>query len=321
MNENNLTLSLVVPCYNEEENIELFFDEVNKAFDGKIEDYEFVFIDDGSKDKTYTCLKKIFEEHKQNHNIQILSFSRNFGKEAAMYAGLTKAKGDKVCIIDADLQQKPEVVLQMLDVMENNPHIDCVAAYQEKRKEGKVLSKFKSLFYKIINKMTEIDFVNGASDFRLMKRNMVDAVLKMTEYHRFSKGLFAWVGFNTEYIPYEAADRENGKSKWNFKSLLKYAIEGIIAFSTAPLKVSTFSGSLFSAMAIIYMIFVIIKKLVSGIDVPGYTTIVVLVLFLGGVQLISIGLIGEYLSKMYIQVKNRPVYLIKEYKDTQITDN
>ena len=163
--------------------------------------------------------------------------------------------------------------------------------------------------------------MNGASDFRLMKRNMVDAVLKMTEYHRFSKGLFAWVGFNTEYIPYEAADRENGKSKWNFKSLLKYAIEGIIAFSTAPLKVSTFSGSLFSTMAIIYMIFVIIKKLVSGIDVPGYTTIVVLVLFLGGVQLISIGLIGEYLSKMYIQVKNRPVYLIKEYKDTQVTDN
>lgn len=169
--------------------------------------------------------------------------------------------------------------------------------------------------------MTEIDFVNGASDFRLMKRNMVDAVLKMTEYHRFSKGLFAWVGFNTEYIPYEAADRENGKSKWNFKSLLKYAIEGIVAFSTTPLKVSTFSGSVFSAMAIVYMIFVIIQKLVSGNDVPGYTTIVVLVLFLGGVQLISIGLIGEYLSKMYIQVKNRPVYLIKEYLDTQETDN
>ena len=231
--------------------------------------------------------------------------------------GITESVTVRVSLnVNGDMTEK-----QMLDVMENNPHIDCVAAYQEKRKEGKVLSKFKSLFYKIINKMTEIDFVNGASDFRLMKRNMVDAVLKMTEYHRFSKGLFAWVGFNTEYIPYEAADRENGKSKWNFKSLLKYAIEGIIAFSTAPLKVSTFSGSLFSTMAIIYMIFVIIKKLVSGIDVPGYTTIVVLVLFLGGVQLISIGLIGEYLSKMYIQVKNRPVYLIKEYKDTQVTDN
>ncbi len=321
MSDSNLALSLVVPCYNEEENVELFFDEVNKTFDGKIKDYEFVFIDDGSKDKTYDILKKIFEKHKQNSNIQIISFSRNFGKESAMYAGLTKSKGDKVCIIDADLQQKPEVVLQMLDVMKNNPHIDCVAAYQEKRKEGKLISKFKSSFYKIINKMTEIDFVNGASDFRLMNRNMVDAVLKMTEYHRFSKGLFAWVGFNTEYIPYEAADRENGESKWNFKSLLKYAVEGIIAFSTAPLKVSTFSGSLFSTMAIIYMIFVIIKKLVSGNDVPGYTTIVVLVLFLGGVQLISIGLIGEYLSKMYIQVKNRPVYLIKDYLDTQVTDD
>lgn len=321
MSDNNLVLSLVVPCYNEEENVELFFDEVNKTFDGKIKDYEFVFIDDGSKDKTYDSLKKIFEKHKQNNNIQIISFSRNFGKESAIYAGLMKSKGDKVCIIDADLQQKPEVVLQMLDVMENNPNTDCVAAYQEKRKEGRVISKLKSSFYKIINKMTEIDFVNGASDFRLMKRNMVDAVLKMTEYHRFSKGLFAWVGFNTEYIPYEVADRENGESKWNFKSLLKYAIEGIVAFSTTPLKVSTVSGSLFSAMAIFYMIFVIIKKLVSGNDVPGYTTIVVLVLFLGGVQLISIGLIGEYLSKMYIQVKNRPVYLIKEYLDTQVTDN
>lgn len=321
MSDDNLALSLVVPCYNEEDNVELFFEAVNKAFDGKVKDYEFVFIDDGSKDKTYDCLKKIFDKYKQNNNIQIISFSRNFGKESAMYAGLTKSKGDKVCIIDADLQQKPEVVLQMLDVMENNPHIDCVAAYQEKRNEGKLISKFKSLFYKLINKMTEIDFVNGASDFRLMKRNMVDAVLKMTEYHRFSKGLFAWVGFNTEYIPYEAADRENGKSKWNFRSLLKYAVEGIIAFSTTPLKVSTFSGSLFSAMAIIYMIFVIIKKLVLGNDVPGYTTIVVLVLFLGGVQLISIGLIGEYLSKMYIQVKNRPVYLIKEYMDTDVKDN
>ncbi|MDE5964351.1 MAG: glycosyltransferase family 2 protein, partial [Eubacterium sp.] len=316
MSHNNLVLSLVVPCYNEEENVELFFDEVNKTFDGKIKDYEFVFIDDGSKDKTYDSLKKIFEKHKQNNNIQIISFSRNFGKESAIYAGLMKSKGDKVCIIDADLQQKPEVVLEMLDVMENNPNTDCVAAYQEKRKEGRVISKLKSSFYKIINKMTEIDFVNGASDFRLMKRNMVDAVLKMTEYHRFSKGLFAWVGFNTEYIPYEVADRENGESKWNFKSLLKYAIEGIVAFSTTPLKVSTVSGSLFSAMAIFYMIFVIIKKLVSGNDVPGYTTIVVLVLFLGGVQLISIGLIGEYLSKMYIQVKNRPIYLIKEYLDT-----
>lgn len=321
MSDNNLVLSLVVPCYNEEENVELFFDEVNKTFDGKIKDYEFVFIDDGSKDKTYDSLKKIFEKHKQNNNIQIISFSRNFGKESAIYAGLMKSKGDKVCIIDADLQQKPEVVLEMLDVMENNPNTDCVAAYQEKRKEGRVISKLKSSFYKIINKMTEIDFVNGASDFRLMKRNMVDAVLKMTEYHRFSKGLFAWVGFNTEYIPYEVADRENGESKWNFKSLLKYAIEGIVAFSTTPLKVSTVSGSLFSAMAIFYMIFVIIKKLVSENDVPGYTTIVVLVLFLGGVQLISIGLIGEYLSKMYIQVKNRPIYLIKEYLDTQVTDN
>lgn len=319
MSNDNLNLSLIIPCYNEEENIELFFNEVNKVFNdmGRIKQYEFVFIDDGSKDKTYDELKKIFENNKQNHNIQIISFSRNFGKESAIYAGLAKSKGDMVCIIDADLQQKPEVVLEMLNIMYKNQYVDCVAAYQEKRKEGKIISALKSHFYKIINKMTEIDFVNGASDFRPMKRCMVEALLKMTEYHRFSKGMFAWVGFNTEYIPYEVADRKNGKSKWNFISLLKYAVEGIISFSTVPLKISTFLGITFSIIGIFYMFFVIIRKLILENDVPGYTTIVVLLLSLGGIQLISLGIIGEYLSKMYIQVKNRPIYLIKECLDTQ----
>lgn len=209
------------------------------------------------------------------------------------------------------------MVIEMLHVMHKHRHVDCVSAYQKKRKEGKIISAFKSVFYSVISKMTGIDFVNGASDFRLMKRNMVLAVLKMTECHRFSKGLFAWVGFHTEYIPYEVADRKNGKSKWNFISLLKYAVEGIISFSTVPLKIATFLGLTFSAIGICYMIFGIVKKRILGDGVPGYTTIVVLLLFLGGIQLISLGVIGEYLSKMYIQVKNRPVYVIKEWLDTQ----
>lgn len=307
-----MKLSLIVPCYNEENNVKKFFDEVNKAFFGKVNDYEFVFVDDGSSDSTYKNLKSIYSENKM-HNIQVLSFSRNFGKESAIYAGLSKAKGDMVCLIDADLQQRPEVVLEMLDVMNSNEELDCVTAYQEKRKEGKAISAIKSCFYKLINKMAEVDFVNGASDFRLMKRSMVDAILQMTEYHRFSKGIFSWVGFNTEYIPYEVAERESGESKWGFRKLFKYALEGVISFSTFPLKISTIIGFFFSLISIIYLIVVVIQKLAFGIDIPGYATIIVLILLLGGLQLFSLGVMGEYLSKVYVQSKNRPVYILRKH--------
>lgn len=307
-----MKLSLIVPCYNEENNVKKFFDEVNKAFLGKVSDYEFVFIDDGSSDNTYKNLKSIYDENRF-HNVQVLSFSRNFGKESAIYAGLSKAKGDMVCLIDADLQQRPEVVLEMLDVMNNNEELDCVTAYQEKRKEGKAISAIKSCFYKLINKMAEVDFVNGASDFRLMKRGMVDAILQMTEYHRFSKGIFSWVGFNTEYIPYEVAERESGESKWGFRKLFKYALEGVISFSTFPLKISTIIGFFFSLISIIYLIVVVIQKLAFGIDIPGYATIIVLILLLGGLQLFSLGVMGEYLSKVYVQSKNRPVYILRKH--------
>lgn len=306
-------LSLVVPCYNEQDNVQMFFDEVNRAFDGQVDDYELVFVNDGSKDDTIKVLKDIYQKHSEKCKIQILDFSRNFGKEAAMFAGLEKAKGDLVCVIDADLQQRPEVVLEMKSIMDANDELDCVTAYQEKRKEGKLVSKTKSAFYKLINKISEIDFVNGASDFRLMRRSMVDAVISMSEYHRFSKGIFSWVGFNIEYIPYEVAERYAGKSNWNTRKLLKYALEGIVSFSTAPLKLSTITGSISAMAALIYMIFVIIKKLAFGEVVQGYVTIVVLILFLGGVQLFSIGVLGEYLSRMYIQVKNRPIYILKEH--------
>lgn len=307
-----MKLSLVVPCFNEEGNVENFFNEVNRIFADKVTDYEFIFVDDGSEDKTYSKLEALFANNK-NADIQVLSFSRNFGKEAAIYAGLSKANGDLVCLIDADLQQRPEVVLEMLEVMQSNDDIDCVTAYQRERKEGKVISSFKSAFYKIINKMTDVDFVNGASDFRLMKRAMVNSVLEMSEYHRFSKGIFSWVGFNTEYIPYEAAPRESGESKWGFRKLLKYALDGIVSFSTAPLHLATYVGFTSSVISIIYLIVVVIQKLFFGIDVPGYATIVVLVLLLGGLQLFCLGLLGEYLSKIYIQVKNRPIYILKKH--------
>ena len=307
-------LSLVVPCYNEEGNVEKFFSEVTRVFEGQVEDYEFVFVNDGSKDKTYQRLKAVHAASPKN--VQVLSFSRNFGKESAIYAGLSHAKGDLVCLIDADLQQRPEVVLEMLGVLNSNPDLDCVTAFQEKRKEGKIMSAFKSLFYKIINKVSDVNFVNAASDFRLMKRNMVDAILQMTEFHRFSKGIFSYVGFNTEYIPYTVAERESGESKWGFRKLLRYAMEGILSFSTAPLKISTYLGLTCSFASIVYLIFVIIQKLAFGIPVPGFATLAVIVLFVGGIQLFCLGVLGGYVAKMYVQGKKRPIYILRDRIDS-----
>ncbi len=310
-----MKLSLIVPCYNEEGNVERFFSEVNRVFENKVDDYEFVFVNDGSSDQTYKKLRYIHSDLNVKNNVQVLTFSRNFGKESAIYAGLTKAKGDLVCLIDADLQQRPEVVLEMLDVLNSDEDIDCVTAYQKKRKENALISFVKSSFYKTINKISDVDFVNGASDFRLMKRPMVDAILSMSEFHRFSKGIFSYVGFNTKYIPYVVAERESGETKWSVGKLFKYALEGIFAFSTMPLRISTFIGLFSSCLSIIYLIVVVVQKLFFGIDVPGYATIVTLLLLIGGLILFCLGIIGEYLSKMYVQVKNRPIYILKEHLD------
>ncbi len=306
-----MKLSLVVPCYNEEENVQRFYHEVNKAFEGIISNYEIVFVNDGSTDKTGVELKKVYNN--DSSRVQVLTLSRNFGKEAAMYAGLSNATGDLVCIIDADLQQHPSIVIEMLKAMSEDEAIDCIAAYQEERKEGKLISAVKSGFYKLINKMAEVDFVNGASDFRLMKRAMVDAIINMSEVHRFSKGIFSWVGFNTKYIPYEVKEREFGQTKWSLWKLIKYAIDGLVSFSTVPLKLSMGVGLATSGASIVYLIFVVLKKIFFGIDVPGYATIVVLVLFLGGMQLFCLGILGEYISKIFIQAKNRPIYVLKEH--------
>jgi len=302
-----MKLSLVVPCYNEEGNVEKFLQEA-KEFLTDIE-YEVIFVNDGSADKTALILKKL---HAENDNVLVIDFSRNFGKEAAMLAGLEAAAGEYVCVIDADLQQPVSMVKKMIEILDDKPDVDCITAYQEKRNEGKMMSFVKSCFYKIINAISEVNFVNGASDFRMMRRCMVDAVVSMKEYHRFSKGIFSWVGFNTEYIPYQAEKRHDGKSKWNTKKLFKYACEGIISFSTKPLRFATYVGFLSSLLSIIYMIVVVVQKLVFDIAVPGYATIVVLVLLLGGLQLFCLGVLGEYFAKMYIQVKDRPVYIVRE---------
>ncbi len=307
-------LSLIVPCYNEEQNVEAFYARCQEVF--PTDQYEVVFVNDGSKDGTYKKLQKLHEEH---DNILVVNFSRNFGKESAIYAGLHYASGSYISIIDADLQQDPEIVRNMVNILEEKPDIDVVAAYQTQRHEGKLMSWCKDRFYKFINRLSEVDLRENASDFRTFRASVQKALLDMPEYFRFSKGLFSWVGFETEYIPYEAAERFAGTTKWSFTKLLKYAMEGIISFSTLPLQLATFFGAIVSAIAIIYGIVIIAQTLITGIDVPGYATTIVVVLFLGGVQLLVMGILGEYLAKTYIQGKHRPVYIAKNVLEKKNT--
>lgn len=304
-----MKLSFVVPCYNEGENVGPFIQSINDNFP-ITEDYEVVFVNDGSADNTFEKLKEI--KKSSPCNIKIINFSRNFGKESAMYAGLQHACGDLVSIIDADLQQDPAIVKKMVEMLDENADIDCVCACQEDRHEGKFTAMCKNAFYKIADKFTEISFQSGASDFRTFRKSVRDALLSMGEFHRFSKGLFSWVGFNTVYIPYTAKERQAGKSSFNFIKLIKYAFEGIIAFSTAPLKFASVIGSLATLFSIIYAIVTIIRKLVNNISVDGFTQLVIIITFIGGIQLFSIGIIGEYLARNYIQTKNRPIYIAKE---------
>ena len=303
-----MKLSLVVPCFNEEDVVLNFYKEVSRVFNGKIDDYEFVFVNDGSRDRTLEILKGI---HKLSENVKVISFSRNFGKEAAIYAGLSNVCGDYTCVIDADLQQRPEVVLQMVEILDSEPDTDCVAAYQEERKESKALTFFKDNFYKLINKVSEVEFYPGASDFRLMRRPMVDAVLSMSEYHRFSKGIFSFVGFNTKFIPYEVQERAGGTTKWSFVKLFKYAIEGIVGYTTTPLRIATFAGVGFMALAVLYLIIALIAGAIAQ-HITAAVAIITLILLVGGMNFLFIGIAGEYLARVYMQVKDRPVYIVKE---------
>lgn len=311
-----MKLSLIVPCYNEAENVARFQDAVIHAFQNYHFRYEIVFVDDGSEDATFYELKKLFEA--QKCPVKVVSFTRNFGKEAGLYAGLQQADGDYICLIDADLQQRPETVLTMIKILDENPDCDMVAAYQDRRNEGKVISFFKKMFYMLINALSNVSLKSDASDFRTFRRSVAESILKLSEYHRFSKGIFAWVGYNTRYIPYTACARTAGTTKWNFRKLTNYAIDGIIGYSTKPLRIATFLGMLTSAAALIYLLIVVLEKLITGIDIPGYATIIVLILFLGSMQLFCIGIIGEYVGRTFEQSKDRPIFLAKEvlnYKD------
>ena len=313
-----MKLSLVVPCYNEEENVAAFQEAAIEAFRGCGYDFEIVFVNDGSKDHTLEQLHRLFAL--QSCPVKVVSFSRNFGKESAIYAGMAQAEGEYISLIDADLQQRPEIVRDMVDILEKQPEYDVVAAYQDRRGEGKVLSFFKKSFYSIINKLSSVKLKSDASDFRTFRRAVAQDILALQEYHRFSKGIFAWVGYNTCFIPYTACERRAGTTKWSFRKLFRYALDGIVGYSTAPLQLATLLGGMTGVAALVYLLVVLIQKLVWGIDVPGYATIIVLILFLGSMQLFCIGIIGEYVGKTFEQSKNRPIYIAKEiltYEDSE----
>jgi glucosyltransferase len=304
-------LTVVVPCYNEEKALPFFIEEMSVQSKNIQYDIEYLFVNDGSKDKTFSVLLDLKQKY-SHMDIHIINFSRNFGKEAGMLAGLKNALGDLVVIMDADMQDPPFLLPKMIEIVENND-VDSVATYRVTRTgEPPIRSFFARKFYSIINKISEIDIVDGSRDYRLMTRRMVDAILEMSEYHRFSKGIFVWVGFSTKYLEYENVERVAGETKWSFWKLLMYAIEGIVAFTTVPLRMTTFVGLFISMVTLAYMVFVFVKAALFGDPVAGYPSMMVVILFLGGAQLLSLGILGEYLSKTYMEVKKRPHYIIKD---------
>lgn len=305
-----MKLTLVIPCYNEEKNIEPFMKCCIETF-GNNKNIEYIFINDGSKDNTFSEIKKIVEKY-NTENILGINFSRNFGKEAAMLAGLKKSKGTYTALIDADLQQHPKYIKKMLEYIEEHNEYDCITCYQEKRKEKKLIIWLKEKFYSLINKISEVPFYKNASDFRLFNRKVLNSILEMKEYYRFSKGIFSYVGFNTYYMPYEVNERLYGTSSWSLFGLFKYAFNGIIGFSVAPLKLSTILGLIIMLFSFIYLIIVIIKKIAVGIAISGYPTIICLILIFGGLQMFLLGIIGEYLGRVYVELKKRPIYIIKD---------
>lgn len=302
------TVDIIVPCYNEEAVLRIFVETTNGFID-KIEGYKFryILVDDGSRDKTFSVMRSLAEEYR---NVKYISFSRNFGKEAAMYAGLKNSSADYVIVMDADLQHPPEMIKDMIKGVEEG--YDCCAARRTSRKgESKIRSLFSRNFYKFSNKITDVKMPYGAVDFRIMSRQMVNAVLSLCEVQRFSKGIFSWVGFETKWLPYENVERTIGKTKWSFWGLFKYAIDGITAFSVAPLRFISLLGLIISGLAFIYALIVLFQTLIFGIDVPGYATTLIITLFLGGIIEFSVGILGEYIGRIYMETKKRPIYLTK----------
>ncbi len=305
--------SCIVPCFNEEEVIPIYYEEMQKVMkqeEGKI-DFEIIFIDDGSKDKTLEVIKKLNE---QDERVHYVSFSRNFGKEAAMYAGFEHAKGEYVVTMDVDLQDPPHLIPEMIRCIEEEGY-DSVATRRVTRKgEPPIRSFFARRFYGLINKISDADIVDGARDFRMMRRDMVDAILSMPEYNRFTKGIFGWVGFKTKWLEFENVERAAGETKWSFWKLFRYALEGIIAFSTVPLTIVSLIGVIVCFIAFLFLLFVVIRAAAFGDPVAGWPSLICVISFLSGIQLLGIGVVGMYLSKTYLETKKRPIYIKKESK-------
>ncbi|MDE6779854.1 MAG: glycosyltransferase family 2 protein [Ruminococcus sp.] len=307
-------VSVVVPCYNEEEVLPMFYEEITKVTDQMKKnfpelEFEFLFVNDGSKDKTLEIFHTLADKDKR---VRYISFSRNFGKESGMYAGLQNAKGDYVVVMDADLQHPPSFLPDMYKYVKDGEY-DCATTRRVNRKgESKIRSWFAMKFYKIMNKISQTEIVDGAQDFRFMTRQMVDAILDMSEYNRFSKGIFSWVGFNVKYLPYENVERPAGTTSWSFWGLFKYSLEGIMAFSTAPLAISSLLGIVSCIISFILIIITVIKTLVIGEEVDGFPSIICSIFMLSGLQLFCTGILGQYLSKTYLETKRRPIYITKE---------
>lgn len=309
--QNNVVekISLVVPCYNEQDALPLFYSEATKVLHTMNCDYELLFVDDGSKDRTLEILKELGEQDK---HVKYLAFSRNFGKEAAMYAGFCNADGDYVAVMDADLQDPPSLLPQMLDLLHTGNYDSVATRRMNREGEPPIRSWFARQFYRIINAVSDADIVDGARDFRLMKRDMVNSIVEMGEYNRFSKGIFGWIGFRTYWLPYENVERAAGQTKWNFWKLFRYAIDGIINFSEAPLSIASWFGILTTALAFLFLIFIIVRKLCFGDPVAGWASTICVIAFIGGIQLFCIGIMGQYIAKTYTESKHRPHYIISE---------
>ena len=309
-----MLISLIAPAYNEEGNIAPFARSVAAAFSNLPKGWacELVFVDDGSRDCTLRVMHEVLEDvfvTESGLEVSVVEFSRNFGKEAALYAGLEHAGGDICVLIDTDMQQPPAIARQMVEILFEDTSVDCVAAYQEQRKRGKLRNWCSSTFYRLLGASSGMTVLADASDFRVFRKNVRDALLSMTEYYRFSKGLFSWIGFKTKPFPYVPEERLSGETTWSFWKLAKYVVNGLMSFTTFPLRIATWLGTGASVLAIVYMAVVIFQRLMFGVDVPGYATIVSLVLFLGGLQLLVLGVMGEYLARVYTQGKNRPIYI------------
>ena len=303
------TLAIIVPCCNEQEALPLFYKEASKVLEKLDYDYKLLLINDGSKDNTLSIMKSIAEK---DEHVKYLSFSRNFGKEAAMYAGFCNANADYVCVMDADMQDPPSLLPEMLEILHTQDY-DSVATRRKNREgEPPIRSWFAHRFYEIINKISDADIVDGARDFRLMKREMVEAIVSMTEYNRFSKGIFGWIGFKTYWLSYDNIERVAGETKWNFWKLFKYAISGIINFSQAPLTIASWFGTSMTGVSFLALIVIVLRKLIFDDPVDGWASIICVIIFIGGLQLFCLGIMGQYIAKTYMEVKNRPHYIIAE---------